>query len=205
MPLMKLWKSLRGQSTKSPSPEPGKTRRADTPVSPSPPKVREKAVKSPAKSSFGIFAAKPHGSLQKHLKTITAASVLELGVGDGSQAIAVMEALSSNSNSIRYFGVDEFEMAGGVNLKQFHQTLRNHGIHPQLLPGSVDRGLMKIAHTFGSVDLILVANTVEIDSNPAITGLLARISHEETVVLVARNDTWNPLQVSSVKRARRAA
>jgi methylase of polypeptide subunit release factors len=152
-----------------------------------------------------MFGGKPHGSLRKRLKTITAASVLELGVGDGSQAIAAMEALSNKSNSIRYFGVDEFEMAGGVNLKQFHQTLRNHGIHPQLFPGSVDRGLMKIAHTFGSVDLILVANPAVIDSNPAVTGLLARISHQETNILVLRNETWTPLQVSGAHAQRRAA
>jgi hypothetical protein len=205
MPLLKLWNSLRGQSTSTPQPETGKTRSANTAVSPTPPKVRKNAVKPPTKSSFGMFGGKPHGSLRKRLKTITAASVLEIGVGDGSQAIAAMEALSNKSNSIRYFGVDEFEMAGGVNLKQFHQTLRNHGIHPQLFPGSVDRGLMKIAHTFGSVDLILVANPAVIDSNPAVTGLLARISHEETNVFVFRNETWTPLQVSDAHAQRRAA
>ena len=147
----------------------------------------------------------PHSGLCKLLKPLSVHSVLEIGVGDGSQAIAVMETLSRQSDSIRYYAVDEFEMAGGVNLKQFHQTLRNHSIHPQLFPGPVDRGLMKIAHTIGSVDLILVADANVIDSNPAVTEMLARISHEGTGVLVARNDTWSSMEVSIGNQSRRAA
>ena len=152
-----------------------------------------------------MFGGKPHASLRKRLKTITAASVLELGVGDGSQAIAVMETLSTKSDSIRYFGIDEFEMADGVNLKQFHQTLRNRNIRPQLFPGSVERGLIKIAHTFGFVDLILVADGGVVDSDPAILGLLNRVSHDGTVILVARNETWTVQQLSNTQARRRAA
>ncbi len=152
-----------------------------------------------------MFGGGPHSGLCKQLKRLSVHSVLEIGVGDGSQAIAVMETLSRQSESIRYYAVDEFEMAGGVNLKQFHQTLRNHNIHPQLFPGPVDRGLMKIAHTIGSVDLILMANTSVIDNNPAVAGMLSRISHEGTSVLVARNETWISMEVAIAHQSHRAA
>jgi len=205
MPLLKLWNSLRGQSTTTPEPKAEESQSPNTQVSQSSAKSPAEGVKRPSKTAFGIFGGGPHSGLCKQLKPLNVHSVLEVGVGDGSQAIAVMETLSRQSDSIRYYAVDEFEMAGGVNLKQFHQTLRNHNIHPQLFPGPVDAGLMKIAHTIGSVDLILVADASVIDNNPAVTGMLARISHEGTSVLVARNETWSFMEVSIGHRSRRAA
>ncbi|MBD54076.1 MAG: hypothetical protein CMM05_03225 [Rhodopirellula sp.] len=205
MPLLKLWNSLRGQSTTTPEPKAEESQNPTTQVSQTSAKSPSKAVKRPTKTTFGMFGGGPHSGLCKLLKPLSVHSVLEVGVGDGSQAIAVMETLSRQSDSIRYYAVDEFEMAGGVNLKQFHQRLRNHNLHPQLFPGPVDRGLTKIAHTIGSVDLILVANASAIDNNPAVTGMLARISHEGTGVLVSRNDTWSLMEVSIGNDSRRAA
>jgi len=205
MPLLKLWNSLRGQSTKPTPPLSGEPEASGEQSITAATQDRERAVKPSNKGSFGMFRGGPHSGLRKRLKTISASSVLEIGVGDGSRAIATMETLSRQSNSIRYFGIDEFEMAGGVNLKEFHQTLRNHNIHPQLFPGAVDRALMKIAHTIGSIDLILVTDAGVIDENPALAGLLARISHQETVVLVSRSETWISLQVSSTHSSRRVA
>ncbi len=201
MPLLKLWNSLRGQSTNTPESKSEESPNPKTQLSSTPAKNHAQAVKRSGKSTFGMFGGGPHSGLCKQLKR----SVLEIGVGDGSQAIAVMETLSRQSESIRYYAVDEFEMAGGVNLKQFHQTLRNHNIHPQLFPGPVDRGLMKIAHTIGSVDLILMANTSVIDNNPAVAGMLSRISHEGTSVLVARNETWISMEVAIAHQSHRAA
>ncbi len=205
MPLLKLWNSLRGQSTSTPEPKAEESQNPTTQVSQNSAKSQSKAVKRPTKTTFGMFGGGPHSGLCKLLKPLSVHSVLEVGVGDGSRAIAVMETLSRQSDAIRYYAVDEFEMAGGVNLKQFHQRLRNHNLHPQLFPGPVDRGLTKIAHTIGSVDLILVANASAIDNNPAVTGMLARISHEGTGVLVSRNDTWSPMEVSIENDSRRAA
>ena len=205
MPLLKLWNSLRGQSTTTPEPTAGESPKATTQASSSAAQNSTQVTKRPAKKSFGMFGGGPHSGLCKQLKTLSVRSVLEIGVGDGSQAIAVMETLSRHSDSIRYYAVDEFEMSGGVNLKQFHQTLRNHNIRPQLFPGSVDRGLMQIAHTIGSVDLILVADGNVIDKNPASAEILSRISHEETSVLISRNETWNFMEVSTRHRCRRAA
>ena len=56
-----------------------------------------------------MFGGGPHSGLCKQLKAVSVHSVLEVGVGDGSQAIAVMETLSRQSDSIRYYAIDEFE------------------------------------------------------------------------------------------------
>ena len=205
MPLLKLWNSLRGQSTNTPETKAEESQNPEKQISSTSAKNHAQPVKRSGKAAFGIFGSGPHSGLCKQLKPLSVHSVLEVGVGDGSQAIAVMDTLSRQSESIRYYAVDEFEMTGGVNLKQFHQKLRNHNIHPQLFPGPVDRGLMKIAHTIGSVDLILVADASVIDNNPAIAGILARISHEGTRVLVARNETWNSIEVFTGDRSYRAA
>ena len=202
MPLLKLWNSLRGQSTNPAPPLRGEQQASEQQAAI---QSRERAVKSSNKPSFGMFRSDPHNGLRKRLKAISASSVLEIGVGDGSRSIATMEILSRQSNSIRYFGIDEFEMAAGINLKKFHQTLRNHGIHPKLFPGSVHQALLKIAHTIGAIDLILVTDASVIDENPAIPGLLARISHQETVVLVLRNETWISLRVSNTQSSRKVA
>ena len=124
---------------------------------------------------------------------------------DGSRAIAVMDAVSKQSPSARYIGIDEFEMAGGISLKQFHQTLRNHDIHPRLFPGSVERGLMQVAHTIGSIDLILISNPTAFDTNSAAIGLLERITHSGSTVLALQDEAWNPLHVSSPHATRLAA
>lgn len=205
MPLLKLWNSLRGQSTTSPESKAEASQKPEAHFSSSLTGRCKQTVKRSAKTPFGMFVGGPHSGLCKQLKTLSVHSVLEIGVGDGSQAIAVMQTLSRQSDSIRYYAIDEFEMSGGVKLKQFHKTLRNHNIRLQLFPGSVDRGLMKIAHTIGSVDLILVADGSIIDENPAYTEKLSRIAHQETNVLVARNETWNFMEVSTRHRSRKAA
>jgi hypothetical protein len=205
MPLLKLWNSLRGQATNSAPSHPGDTQAPQERSTETSQSSTGRAVKSAPKSTFGIFRGGPHSPLQKRLRALSVSSVLEIGVGDGSQAVAVMETLSGQSDTIRYYGIDEFEMAGGVNLKEFHQHLRNHNIHPRLFPGSVDRALMQIAHTVGAVDLVLVADSGLLDEHPAIAGLLARVSHPATTVLVSRDETWVSMQVSTMHASREAA
>ena len=205
MPLLKLWNSLRGRSTNAQTLESVETENAD-PSLKSKPSIRvATGSKSAARATFGLFGGGTSGTLRKRLKSISANSVLEIGVDDGARAIAVMDAVSKTSPATRYVAIDEFEMAGGVNLKQFHQTLRNHGIRPQMFPGCVERGLMQVAHTIGAIDLILISNPDAVDSNPVAIGLLERISHCGTTILALEDDAWNPRQVSSSDATRRAA
>ncbi len=194
MSLLKLWNTIRGRSNKG-----------DAPATP----AAEAATANKPKSGggFSLFGGGPHAGLCKQLKTISAASVLEVSVGDGSRAIAVLETLSKHQEQVRYLAIDQFEMAGGeVTLKQFHQTLRAKNIRPQLFPEPIDRGLLRVARTVGCVDLVLIAAPLEDWQGPQISQLLTRVSHAQTTLLYLEGETWKRFEpVATTTNLRRAA
>lgn len=126
-------------------------------------------------------------------------------MGDGSRAVAVMGALAKQGIATRYFGMDQFELAGGeVSLRDFHRTMRGAGIRPQLFPEPVQSGLIRFLHTIGSVDLVLIAEPAEIEQDARTQQLLSRISHPKTTILVRKDDHWVE-RVPSPSVIRRAA
>ncbi len=95
---------------------------------------------------------------------------------------------------VRYIVIDQFEMAGGATtLKQFHQTLRGAEIRPQVFPEPIDRGLTRVAHTVGAVDLILIAAARDQWQTPEISKLIGRVSHVGTIVLHRDGEVWKTL------------
>ena len=137
------------------------------------------------------------------IKKTAAGSVLEVGVGDGTRAAAVLRTLlkSRPDPAIRYIAIDQFELTDGpVTLKQFHQQIRAIGVKPSLIPMPTVQALTRVAHTFGSVDLVLLADA-EID---AIDHVLARVTHPESLVLRFDGQSWQPLEQNS-QGIRRAA
>ena len=203
MPLLKLWNSIRGRSApkqspaelQSPAEGPSEARSTAGPAA---------IPKASRGTGFNIFRGGPHAGLCKLLKSVTACSVLEISVEDGSRAIAVLERLAKTRENVRYVAIDPFEMgSGGVTLRQFHQTLRAKNIRPQLFPGTIDRGLLRVAHTIGSVDLVLIAAPVQSWQSPQVLPLLSRVSHAKTVILYLDGETWKPYQFApaSLQRA----
>ncbi len=219
MPLVKLLKSIfcGSSSEKSASTSPSRdtpaagdrtTRKLAQPTTPRP--LANPSDASPAgkpavskRSVFDLVSGGPHGPLCRMIKKTGAGSVLEVGVGDGTRAEAVLRTLlkSRPDPAIRYIAIDQFELAGGpVTLKQFHQQIRAIGVKPSLIPMPTVQGLTRVAHTFGSVDLVLLADA-EID---AIDHVLARVTHPESLVLRFDGQTWQPLERQS-QGIRRAA
>lgn len=176
MPLVKLWNAIRGRSADK---EPAIQRPSSAQVACDPIGTAAKKRRVPRRS--------PHSPLCKAIKSLPAESVLEIGVGDGSRAVAVAQTLGE----IRYFAIDQFELSGGeVTLKEFHQTLRGAGVRPQVFPEPIDHALMRFAHTVGTVDLILVSAGCD----EHLMATLARVSHEQTVVMQQENESWIRLQ-----------
>ena len=172
MPLLKLWNALLGRSS-------GEQPVVEQPASSSPATVSEKPVTTRktgsgfVSSGFGLFSSNPHAALCKQVVAAAPRSILEIGVGDGTRAVAVMEALAKQGIAARYFGMDQFELAGGgLSLRDFHRTMRGAGIRPQLFPEPVPRGLIRFLHTIGSVDLVLVADPAEVEQDAGIQQLL---------------------------------
>ena len=114
MPLLKLWNAMWGRSA-------GDTPVAEPTASPTPTPTPAVPASKPAtlqvsktlSSGFGLFGSNPHGALCKQVAAIQAKSVLEVAVGDGSRAIAVMGTLAKTAGPVRYYGIDQFELAGG--------------------------------------------------------------------------------------------
>ncbi|QDT01918.1 hypothetical protein K227x_02870 [Rubripirellula lacrimiformis] len=198
---------------------------AVTPQSPVATQVPEavKPAKPARRPAFGIFGSSgPHAALCKQIKSLPARTILEINVEDGTRAIAVLETLAANlpapapvadseseaattAPAIRYLVIDQFEMAGGqTTLKQFHQTLREAAIRPQVIPEPIDRGLVRVAHTYGAVDLILIATPVDQWQNETIMKLIDRVSHSGTTLMFRDGDAWKSYQQNTAP-LRRAA
>lgn len=234
MSLLKLWNTIRGRSNS----DAGQTQpevatavpEATTPYQPiAQPVIAAKPIK-PTKQRLNLFGGgNPHAPLCKLIRTMTARTVIEIGVQDGSRAIAVMETLMQNlppapvlaplaeavgdaevasptAPAIRYIAVDQFEMAGSeTTLKQFHKTLRESEVRATVYPEPIDRALMRVAHTIGAVDLVLIAIATEQWQTPANETLLKRICHASTVVLYDEGSDWQRWQAGSAASTKRAA
>ncbi len=207
MPLLKLWNSIRGRSASTePSNEPASAA-TRSPVAAEPRQSRSRATKG---SRLGLFGGSgPHAPLRKLVKPLQAKTVLEISVGDGSRAIAVMQTLANQpavQPPLRYVAIDQFEMVGGeTSLKAFHQALRNEGIRPQVFPESINRGLIRVANTIGTVDLVVVAAKPMEWQTPETLSLLTRVLHEQTVVLYQDEEAWERYAAIATNTIRRAA
>ena len=210
MALLKLWNSLLGRDSKQPA-QPEPSAQADPDVD-TETVALSVAKKKPARKSRGLFGgSSPNAALLKLLRGVKATSVLEIAVGDGSRAVEVLEFLNksteknadSEAAAIRYAVIDQFEMGGSEHtLMQFHQTIRSAGVRPQIFPEPLERGLMRVAHTIGSIDLILISSQAGDWSSPETKALLARIAHDDSVILfqqdVDRNESWEKLSLSEL-------
>ncbi|TWU39007.1 hypothetical protein Q31b_40870 [Novipirellula aureliae] len=166
-----------------------------------------------AKGLFGFGRSNVESGLCKLLAPLKVASLLEIGVGDGSRAVAVVSAIQKNNpgSPLRYCAIDSFEMASSpehneaaMSLMQFHQRLRSAGISPQIFPGSLDQELLRLCHTVGRVDVVLIAEDAPSWQNPTTLRNLQRVCHETTVVFHGDAGTWKRYQ-TTLAETRKAA
>jgi hypothetical protein len=197
MPLLKLWNSLFGRPELA-------DRCADDADTETPVAAKTKPA---TRGILGIGHRGPHAALCKLLRRVQAQTVLEICVGDGTRAIAALQALSSNNPEVRYAAIDQFEMDGGpLTLKRFHQALRTAELRrAQIFPETIERGLLRVATTIGPVDLVLIAAPPDRWQTPAVLAMLARVAHSKTVVLYEEANSWNEYQLHRGLPARRAA
>jgi hypothetical protein len=118
------------------------------------------------------------------------ASLLEIGVGDGSRLKRVSQIVQMKAGveRIRYVGVDEFEASKDsrphLSLKVAHQLASQLDFKVTLMPGDLKSAIPRVAHKIGASDLIIIDGGLD-PANPEaslITGWLNRIAHEGSVV-----------------------
>ena len=208
MSLVKLWKSLRRRSKEHSTAEKSAAAEPSMPMPPSDVPIKKPVKKSVRKatSKRRMFGAGPHASLCRQLKGLEVGSVLEISVGDGTRALAVLETLQKQSSQpVRYAAIDEFELGGSeLKLRDFYRLLREHDIRPQLFPETVDNGLRRVANNLGAMDLVLIASGGDQWKNPVTLHLLSRITHPQTLILHHEGDAWARFQPESISIGRAA-
>ncbi len=228
MSLRKLWNSLRGTSSE---PESRVTTNVVAPVpggeiaskpNLAPPSIAMEApvqkvtsapaslaeVTPPRRSILSLRSRGEHDALVKIIAQKRPKSILEIGIGNGSRMPAILASVSQSEaepGGFKAIVIDEFEMAGGeVTVRDYHRQLAGLPIRPVIFPESVAKGLVNIAHRFGTVDLILVDAATEINQAEGLSQYLSKVSHAETIVLSNVTGKWTH-RVDSDQSGRRAA
>jgi hypothetical protein len=141
---------------------------------------------------------------QKNPSSVSMLTVLEIGIGDGTRAAKLCDTMREVCEAIRYIAIDQFEMGGGkLKLMDFHRMMRNAEVRPQVFPEPIASGLLRVAHTFGACDLILVDESIDEIQLSNIASQFARIAHESTQVLVCKGGKCqvHPLARTDLRRA----
>ena len=177
MPLRKLWNSLRSHSKQAES-----TRSVSDTVEHEVVKLKSAALgATESKHGMRRNKSKPSSELSTLLCQLQPKTILEIGVGDGSRAVEFLTAMKTTHRPVRYFAIDQFELAGGqLSLIGFHQMLRTAGIRPHLFPEPIVQGLTSFLHTIGSADVILITDGSSEATDIQVQQLLGRISHQGT-------------------------
>lgn len=211
MPLRKIWNSLCGKSvSEAPKAKQRATERStERPSSPSstpsekPSKANADAsqgrgVLSMARRAVGLQRG-PHAALLRQISKRRPTRILELGIGNGSRAAAIL-AEAPEDLEFTYIVVDQFEMAGGeVTLRDFHAKVSAASAQrrPCVIPEPIASGLETVANRFGYIDLILVSDSNLLDEA---TSRLPRVAGDSTCVLVLRGEEWELLDQAAASR-----
>lgn len=205
MPLQKLWNALFGNkgSANAPAAVAASRATAETAAAERSTAFAAAAVVEPETTEHTRATPPPRRcqwDLRKWLKQIPAASVLEIGIGDGSRAAEVIRVLANRHqiDSVRYAVIDQFELAGGgVTLKDYHRGIRQRGIRVKVFPEPLLRGLERVSVTVGPVDLVLVGRSPDSLAAPEVDRKLRRVCHPATVVLALNGRRWERVAVGT--------
>jgi len=195
MPLRKLWKTLCGGGSvatdaesqpslpTNPAANDRMVDRADRkpsrrPAESAPPRRR------PSRPAVAKSVSREDKRLCRRVESLRPQSILEIGVGDGTRAIALLSGLAQADGGVHYAAIDPFEMAGGhLTLKAFHRMIREQRATAQLVPLPVAAGMQRVLRTVGQVDVIVWSG----DQPPSAAEqhLLRRLSKPATIVFSA--------------------
>ncbi|WP_040770304.1 hypothetical protein [Novipirellula maiorica] len=166
------------------------------------------AAAKPARGILGFGSRNVEPALCKLLKPLKIGSLLEVGVDDGARALAIVATVQASNpeTKLRYCAIDAFEMGEGpVTLMQFHQRVRGEGVSPQIFPDSIDNGLIRVCHTIGRVDVVVIGAATDKWQNPNTIAMLRRVCHPETIVFYSENGKWERFADTTAPAIRKAA
>lgn len=122
-------------------------------------------------------------------------SIVEIGLSEGVRCERMIRVSQKygDPGKIRYTGVDLFEARDAaetpLRLIEMHRKLNSLGAKAQLVPGSFDDAIPRIANAHAKTDLVIVHHPVEDESYEAAWRFLPRMLHVSSQVLVFYNET----------------
>jgi hypothetical protein len=154
-------------------------------------------------------------NLWRFLLTNPVASVLQLGMHDGSQTLRLLRFVrqTSPSTTLRFAGVDMFEAADDrskhLKLKEAHRLCAELGIKAHLIPGELRTALPRVAITILPSDLVLINQPIDPNSKDgeAIKQWMPRLIHPSSTVMACEAASGKLVQVNfqAASQSRQAA
>jgi hypothetical protein len=140
--------------------------------------------------------AKPKSDrpLYRLIKTLQATRIIEIGMGELSRAMAMIEVAQrfAGDKKVWYTGIDLFEArpAGmlAVPLKEAYRQLRSTDAGIRLVPGTPARSLASAANAHPNTDIILIGHEVTEDDLVGAWFYVPRMLHANSVILSERRD-----------------
>jgi hypothetical protein len=138
-------------------------------------------------------------------------SILEVGIGNIERTEKLICWLDHlGEKPAKYAAIDLFESAvpPHLGLKEVFKRVSKLGIRPWLVPGSLATGGLRVLHTIGSCDLVVIDDPHLSLTDVQVTSILAKLIHEGSIVM-SRNATGRMVQLPTANwtthQLRRAA
>ncbi len=118
-------------------------------------------------------------------------SLLEVGLGDGSRTTALFQWLKHHGQTLqKYAAIDTFEAGGpgNISLKAAHKLISAQGIKPFFMPGDFSMAALRVMHTLGACDMVVLSDASISPENPAHRDLISRLTHDQSLLIIRGTD-----------------
>jgi hypothetical protein len=134
--------------------------------------------------------------------------ILEIGIGLAQRATRMLQVASVKhaTRDLQYTGIDLFEGrteadGPGLSLREAYRTLKATDARIQLVPGTPDEALTRVANGLTNLDLIVVSSRTPIDQLNALVRYLPRMIHANTLIYQESRDAAGATSVRRVTMA----
>jgi hypothetical protein len=126
----------------------------------------------------------------KMVRQLKAKSIVELGLGNGNRAETMIRVARkfSVTDTLRYTGIDLFEARENsqqkLTLKDMHRRIQTLGVKAQLVPGTAEMTIPRIANSHLRTDLIIISGDYAAEGLSECWTFLPRMLQAHSVVMI---------------------
>jgi hypothetical protein len=135
------------------------------------------------------------------------ARIVELGIGDGSRALRMLDAAARNADlsNLQYIGLDLFEARGPIDgpslpLIEAYRLLKQSGAKTKLIPGDPCESLIRAANSLTNIDLLLISASHDAERLERMWFFVPRMLHNRSLVLMETADAKGEKTIRQIDR-----